>query len=44
MNRSINIPDELYARLKAMAEKKGVTVSAVIKMACVEYLDREEKK
>jgi len=44
MNRSINIPDKLYERLKATAEKKGITISALIKMACMELLDREEKK
>lgn len=43
MIRSLNIPDKLYERLKAMAEKKGITVSALIKLICSEYLDREEK-
>lgn len=41
MIRSVNIPDKLYERLLAVAEKKGVTVSSVIKMACKEYCDRE---
>ena len=44
MKRSLDLSEELNARLKAMAEKKGVSVSAVIKMACMEYLDKEEKK
>jgi len=44
MKRSVDLSDEFLARLKAMAEKKGVTVSAIIKMACKEYLDREEQK
>ena len=44
MIRSLNIPDAMLERLKVLAEKKGVTVSAVIKMAIMEYLEREEKK
>jgi len=44
LKRSVDLPEKLNQRLKALAEKKGVTVSAVIKMACVEYLDKEEKK
>ena len=44
MKRSIDIPDRLYERLQDMAEKKGITVAALIKLACSEYLEKEEKK
>lgn len=44
MKRSFDFPDRLYERLKAMAEKKGITVSALVKLICSEYLDREERK
>jgi len=40
----MSIPDGLYKRLQEMAEKKGITVSALIKLACSEYLEREELK
>lgn len=41
--RSLNIPDNLYARLQKVAEEKGITVAALIKLACSEYLEREKK-
>lgn len=44
MKRSIDFPDQLIERLKEMAEIKGVTTSAIIKIACSEYLEKEEKK
>lgn len=44
MKRSLDIPDKLYMRLQAMAEKKGLSVAALIKLACSEYLEKEEKK
>ena len=43
LKRSIDIPDNLYKRLQAMAEIKGISVAALIKLACSEYLSREEK-
>ena len=43
MIRSINIPDKLYEKLRAMAERKGLTVSAIIKLACSEYIEKESK-
>ena len=43
VSRSIQIPDELYARLKAVAEEKGLTISAVIKIACDEYAKKQGK-
>lgn len=44
MIRSMSFPQNLYDRLQAMAEKKGITVSALVKLACSEYLEREEKQ
>ena len=43
VSRNIRIPDELYARLKAVAEEKGIAVSAVIKIACDEYAKKQGK-
>jgi predicted transcriptional regulator len=42
MKRTVDLSEEFNARLKAMAEHKGVSISAIIKMACKEFLDREE--
>ncbi len=42
MKRSLDIPDDLYKRLQEMAKKKGITVAALIKLACSEYLSRKE--
>ena len=44
MKRSLDIPDELYKRLQDMAKIKGITIAALIKLACSEYLQREESK
>jgi len=44
MKRSLDIPDELYAKLQAMAKQKSITVAAIIKLACSEYIEREQKK
>ncbi len=44
MKRSIDIPDALYEKLKLMADKKGLTVASLIKLACSEYLENENKK
>ena len=41
--RNIIFPDELYNKLKDIAKRKGLTVSAIIKIACDEYAKREEK-
>ena len=42
--RSIDISDDLYAKFKEMAASKGITFSAFIKLAAMEYCEREEKK
>lgn len=44
MKRSLDIPDELYAKLQDMAQRKNITVAALIKLACSEYIERESKK
>jgi len=41
--RNIKFPDELYERLKAIAKQKGLTVSAIIKIACDEYATKQGK-
>lgn len=37
------IPVELYTRLKAEAERKNVSLASVVRMACSEYLEKNEK-
>jgi len=44
VKRSIDFPNEFYERLQAQASKMGVTVSAVIKIACSEYLEKVQKE
>jgi predicted transcriptional regulator len=44
LKRSLDFPDNLYKALQEMAKKKGITTAALIKLACSEYLEREEKK
>lgn len=44
MKRSLDIPDFLYEKLQESAHKKGLTVAALIKLACSDYLEREERK
>lgn len=42
MKRSLDIPDKLYDKLKEKAEKKGITVAALIKLACSEWLENQK--
>lgn len=44
MKRSIDIPDTLYKQLKTLADEKFMSVAALIKLACVEYLENQKKK
>ena len=44
MKRSLDIPDDLYERLQEMSKRKGITVAALIKLACSEYIEKENKK
>ena len=45
MSKQVNtrVPEELYCRLKAMAKAMGLTVSALLRVAAVEYLDNHER-
>ena len=43
MKRSLDIPDQLYERLKEKAEQKGITVASLIKLACSEWLEKQDK-
>ena len=43
IKRSINIPDDLYEKLQETAKEKGITVAALIKLACSEYIKKEKK-
>lgn len=44
MKRSVDFSDSMMNKLKELADKKGVTVSAIIKIACSEFIEREENK
>lgn len=37
------IPLELYTRLKAEADRKSVSVASIVRIACAEYLEKNEK-
>jgi len=41
-NVLLSLPKEFYKKIKDIAEKKGFTVSTVIKIALDEYLKRNE--
>ena len=40
MRRTVVFTDDFYARLKSVARKLGITVAAVIQLACNEFLDK----
>lgn len=42
--RTIVLPDDMYSKLKSLAEEKGLSVAAIIKIACSEYIEKEAKK
>ena len=41
---NILIPEELYANLKKEAEKKNISLASVVRIACSEYLEKEQNK
>jgi predicted DNA-binding protein len=43
ITRSIQIPDEMYAKLEEIAKEKGVSIAAIIKLACGEYIKQSGK-
>ena len=40
---NILIPEELYKRLKKESEKKNVSLAAIVRISCSEYLEKEQK-
>lgn len=44
IKRTIVLPEILYKRLQYLAEKKSLTVSGIIKLACSTFLEQEENK
>lgn len=43
VTRNIQFPDDLYEKLKQLAKEKGLTISAIIKIACDEYSKSQGK-
>lgn len=41
--RNITLPDTIYEKLRAIAKEKGLSIAAIIKIACGEYVERHEK-
>ena len=41
---STHIPDKTYDTLKAEAQKKGLTVSSLIRMIVMEYTEKPKEK
>lgn len=37
---NIKIPSELYERLKKEAEKKNISLAALVRIICSEYFDK----
>ena len=44
MKRSIDIPDTLYEKLAKIAKEQCVSIAAVIKIACSDYVKKYEKE
>lgn len=44
MKRSIYFPDELYARLEKLAEKKNISVASLIRLILTEYISRNKEE
>lgn len=40
---NIMIPPELYERLKAEADRKNISLAAIVRIACSEYLETQLK-
>jgi len=41
---NMTMPEELFNDLKAYAEKKHISMAAVIRIACSELIERENEK
>lgn len=44
MTRAIKFPDKMDDALKALAEKKGLTVAGIVKLACSEFIENEAER
>lgn len=42
IKRSINMRDEMYEKLQAIAKRNSVSFSMVVRIACSEYIKRVE--
>ena len=43
MRRTVVFTDDYYAKLKDVAKQLGLTVAAVIQIACNEFLEKHSK-
>lgn len=41
---NIKIPADLYEKLKEDAERKNISLASVVRIACSQYLEAQEKK
>lgn len=44
MRRTITMPDTLYERLQNLSEKRCISIASIIKLACIEYLEKAENQ
>jgi predicted DNA-binding protein len=40
ITRNIVIPDEMYSKLEQISKEQGISIAAVIKIACSEYIKK----
>jgi len=43
ITRTIIIPDEMYHKLESISEEQAISIAAVIKIACSEYIKKMGK-
>lgn len=43
-SRTIKFPEKLYEQLQEAADKKNITMASIVRIACSEYIEREEKQ
>jgi len=44
LKRTVTFQEDIYAKLEIIAKEKGLPVSAIIKIACSEYIEKEQNK
>jgi len=44
VKRSIEFPAFLYSQLESISKDFGISIAAVIKIACIEYVRRQGKE